>query len=427
MKKASVTREAFESPAPIAPSILVGIDWADKEHAFAIRTPDGKLHSGAFKHSPAAIREWIEAWNSRHPNLAIEICIEASRGSLINALREFPYVKIYPVNPKALANYRGAFAHGGGKNDPVDARLILKFIEQNREHLRPLQQDSPETRELYALTTHRRQLVEERVALANRIGTLWKQYFPAILELKPARTYSEFVIKLALKYPTLEDVQQAGKTKLRKFFYSIGTKEKMEHRLDLLMEAKPLTTDPTLLRTCARQCRAIGLQIDVLNQVIKGYNSEIKSLVRKHKDYGFVSTLPGASDNTHARIIAALGDDRNRYENAESLQAAAGIAPITTQSGKSRYVNARWACTKFLKQTFHEYAGLSVAKCSWAKRYYEQLQAKGKSKQMAKRALAYKWLRIIYRCWKTGQPYNEAHYMERLRKTGSKLGVASET
>jgi len=85
-----VTHEAFESPAPIAPSVLVGIDWADKEHAFAIRTPDGKLHLGSFKHSPAAIREWIEAWNNRYPNLAIEICIEASRGSLINALREFP-------------------------------------------------------------------------------------------------------------------------------------------------------------------------------------------------------------------------------------------------------------------------------------------------------------------------------------------------
>jgi hypothetical protein len=34
MKKATVTREAFDSPATPAPSILVGIDWADKEHAF---------------------------------------------------------------------------------------------------------------------------------------------------------------------------------------------------------------------------------------------------------------------------------------------------------------------------------------------------------------------------------------------------------
>jgi transposase len=256
------------------------------------------------------------------------------------------------------------------------------------------------------------------------LGDLWKQYFPAILELKPARTYADFVIKLTLKYPTLDEVQKAGKTKLRKFFFGIGTKEKIEARLDTLMTAKPITTDPVIIRTCARQCQAIAAQIDVLNQAIKGYDAEIEKLVEQHKDYAIVATLPGASSNTHARLIAALGDDRNRFENAEALQAAAGIAPITTQSGKSRYVNARWACTKFLKQTFHEYAGLSLAKCEWAKRYYNSLLAKGKSKQMARRALAYKWLRIIFRCWKSGQPYNETKYLERLQATGSKHATA---
>lgn len=425
MKKATVTREAFDSPATPAPSILVGIDWADKEHAFCIRTPDGKLHSGSFHHSPKAIAQWVEEWIKRYPNLSIDVCIESSRGALINSLREFSCVHIYPVNPKALANYRSAFAHGGGKNDPVDARLILKFIEQNREHLKPLQKDSPETAELYKLTTVRRQLVEDRVALANRIGALWKDYFPAILELKPARTYSEFVIALVLKYPTLDQIQQAGKVKLRKLFFGIGTKEKMEERLDALMKAVPISTDAVLIRTCARQCQAIASQISVLNRVIKGYDEEIKRLVQQHKDYEIVANLPGTSYNTRARLIASLGDDRSRYENTEALQAAAGIAPITTQSGKSRYVNARWACTKFMKQTFHEFAGLSLTKCTWAKRYYEQMIAKGKSKQMARRALAYKWLRIIYRCWKTHTAYNEAHYLERLAMTGSKLATQS--
>jgi hypothetical protein len=123
MKKSSLALESFESPALVDPTILIGIDWADKEHAFAIRTPDGKLHNGSFKHSPVSIRQWIESWINRYPNLSIDICIESSRGALINALREFACVRIYPVNPKAMANYRGAFAHGGGKNDPVDASV----------------------------------------------------------------------------------------------------------------------------------------------------------------------------------------------------------------------------------------------------------------------------------------------------------------
>lgn len=425
MKKSTVTREAFESPITQVPCILVGIDWADKEHAYCVRTPDGKLHSGSFRHSPAAVKEWLEGWTKRHPKLTIQICIESSRGSLINALREYSYVEIYPVNPNALASYRSAFAHGGGKNDPVDARLILKFIEQNREHLKPLQKDSPETTELYQLTIARRQLVEERVALANRIGDLWKAYFPAILELKPARTYSEFVIALVLKYPTLEEIQKAGKDKLRAFFYSVGSTQKIEQRLDTLIKAIPISTDAVLIRTRARQCQAIASQISVLNRIIKGYDTEIKRLVQQHKDYSVVSNLPGTSYNTRARLLASLGDDRTRYENAESLQAASGIAPITTQSGKSRFVSARWGCTKFMKQTFHEYAGLSLVKCDWAKRYYEQMIAKGKSKQMARRALAYKWIRIIYRCWQSRQAYDESHYMERLRKTGSKLATQS--
>jgi transposase len=192
------------------------------------------------------------------------------------------------------------------------------------------------------------------------------------------------------------------------------------------MRAVPITTDEVLIRTSARQCQAIASQIAVLNRSIKGYDSEIKRAVQQHKDYGIVANLPGTSYTTRARLIASLGDDRTRYESAEALQAASGIAPITSQSGQSRYVNARWACTRYMKQTFHEFAGLSLAKCEWAKRYYEQQIAKGKSKQMARRALAYKWIRVIYRCWQSHQAYDESHYLDRLKKTGSKFAMSAE-
>ena len=49
------------------------------------------------------------------------------------------------------------------------------------------------------------------------------------------------------------------------------------------------------------------------------------------------------------------------------------------------------------------------------------MKAKGKSPQMAKRALAYKWQRIIFRCWQDRVPYDEATYIERLKKTNSPL------
>lgn len=159
----------------------------------------------------------------------------------------------------------------------------------------------------------------------------------------------------------------------------------------------------------------------MLNTSIKWYDREIKKLVKLHVDYKVVQKLPGASFRTHARLIAALGDDRSRFASADALQAASGIAPITTQSGKSRMVSARWSSSKFIRQTFHEYAGLSIGKCAWAKAYYDGQMAKGNSSQTAKRALAFKWIRIIYRLWQSSEAYDDQRYMLRLSSTGSPL------
>jgi hypothetical protein len=143
--------------------------------------------------------------------------------------------------------------------------------------------------------------------------------------------------------------------------------------------------------------------------------------VKTHADYQFVALLPAGSSNARARLIVALGDDRGRYGDAAGLQSASGIAPLTTQSGKQRYVSSRWACSKFMGQTFHEYAGLSIGKCRWANSFYESQMKKGKSSSTAKRALAYKWIRIIYRLWQTGEAYDDAKYEARLIACGSPL------
>lgn len=405
------------------PVLLVGIDWADTTHAYELRTPDGTLRTGEFEQKPEGIAELLESWSRLYPNARIEICLETNRGALINALVEFPQVSIFPVNPNALANYRKSFAHGGGKSDPVDAKLILQYLEHYREQLRPMRRDEPLTRELASLCEDRRRLVDQRVALANELKALLKTYFPAILQLEPARIHADFVIRLLLKFPSLEQAQAAGRSKLRRFLFGIGAKAKAEQRLDVLMNARPLTGDEVVLRSCARRVQAICGLLNSLNGSISAYDAEIKRLVKTHSDYVVVSSLPGASDKTQGRIIAALGDDRSRYASAEAFQAAAGIAPLTIQSGKQRYVCSRWACTKFIKQTFHEYAGLSITKCAWAKAYYEMQLSKGKSTHMARRALAYKWMRIIYRLWQQREAYDDARYVERLIATGSPIAV----
>lgn len=103
------------------------------------------------------------------------------------------------------------------------------------------------------------------------------------------------------------------------------------------------------------------------------------------------------------------------------MQCLSGIAPVTEASGKSEWVHFRRACPKFLRQTFHEFAACSTRKPGWAKAYYEEQRKNHKSHHAAVRSLAYKWIRILFRCWKDGQPYDEQTYLRALKRTGSPL------
>lgn len=400
--------------------VFLGIDWADRCHAFHLLAPEGELH-GTFQQSPSCIEAAVSGWKSQGPGVTLAIAIEQSRGPLISALLEYEGLLIYPVNPAALASYRKAFAHGGGKNDPCDARLLAQYLEHYHQQLRPLKQNSPLTRELTALVENRRGLVDQRASLANELRAVLKLYFPAILELKPAQMYADYVLRLLLACPTLQDVRESSETALREYLRG-GTARRIQQRIDTLKTAMPLTEDQVLVRTSAKRVTSLSRRLGLLNQLIDEYDSDIARLVPQHDDYQIVSSLPATSETTQARLIAALGDDRSRYKDANALQAAAGIAPLRIQSGRLSLVSARWASSTFLKQTFHEYAGLSIRHSRWARAYYQLQRKRGKTAQMAIRALAFKWLRIIYRCWQDRVPYCEEHYIQRLIKSGSPIG-----
>ena len=403
-------------------NVLIGIDWADAKHDFHLIEPNGKVQANGFEQSPRAIARQLSEWREQFPGATFLIAIEASKGALINALIDQEDIIIYPVNPAALSYHRKSFAHGGGKNDPLDAKRLAGFLKERLSDLRPLKPDQPITRELASLSEDRRRAVDTRADLANELTALLKQYFPAVLGFKAAKPYAAFLLSFLIEYPTLQAAQAASQTKLRSYFHGLGMKRKAAEYAKTIIDAMPLTVDEVTLRSSSRRAVMLAEQLKILNKHIRKYEAAIKELLPEHPAYAIVKSLPGPADNTQARLIAAMGDDQGRYDSAESLQCASGIAPITEQSGKRKYAVARWACTKFLRQTFHEMAGLSITKSRWAKAFYDQQLSKGKSANTAKRALAYKWQRIIYRCWQTGQPYDEDRYIARLKATGSPLG-----
>jgi len=98
-----------------------------------------------------------------------------------------------------------------------------------------------------------------------------------------------------------------------------------------------------------------------------------------------------------------------------------GIAPVKEESGKKRWVHWRWSCPIFLRQTFVEWVNQSRRFSPWAQCFYQQQKSVGKTHQTAIRALAYKWGRILWRCWQDHIPYDEEKYLTALTKKKSPL------
>ena len=195
----------------------------------------------------------------------------------------------------------------------------------------------------------------------------------------------------------------------------------IEKRVQAIVAASPLTTDPSVVGPHSLLVGSLVQQLRVLLQSVERFDAEIAAVAPSLPDYELFAVLPGAGPVFAPRLLAAFGEQRERFENANHLQSYVGVAPVTERSGNKCWVHWRLRCPKFVRQTFVEWAALSIPYCFWAEVYYRQQRNKGSSHQAALRALAFKWIRILYRCWQTRTPYDEATYLNALKRRGSPL------
>jgi transposase len=168
--------------------------------------------------------------------------------------------------------------------------------------------------------------------------------------------------------------------------------------------------DPVLLQAGATATATLVAVLQTLNGQIAGLDQRLAELTPKHPEAYLFAGLPGAGPVLLPRLIVAFGTQRERFASAAELAAYSGIAPVSRQSGLSKTVVFRHACPAFLRQTFQEFAACSKAKSVWARAFYQFQIDRGKRHHAAVRALAFKWIRILFRCWKDRTSYDEARY-----------------
>ena len=417
------------SKQPVELAAFIGLDWADEQHAVCLQEA-GATRREALKldQTPEALQAWIQQLRARFGGRPVGIAVEQARGALIYALMHVDFLQLYPVNPQTLAKLRQAFYPSGAKDDPGDAELLLEVLLKHRDHLRVWVPDNVLTRSIQLLTEGRRKLVDERTALTNQLTAALKMYFPQALDwfgdLHTARACA-----FLQRWPSLPQLQGATTSSVRKFYRKQGYRgdDKLKQLIQNIQQAQPLTEDPAVVLSSAMMVHALVKQIPSLTESIQDYDRQIASLFKEHDDSTLFGSFPGAGPTLAPRLLAAFGSDRNRFEYAAEVQQLSGVAPVTEKSGKACWVHWRWACSKFLRQSFHEFAGQSILKSVWARAYYQQQRQRGQSHHAALRALAYKWIRIIFRCWKDRTPYDEATYLKSLQLRGSNLASALKT
>jgi transposase len=195
----------------------------------------------------------------------------------------------------------------------------------------------------------------------------------------------------------------------------------LTERLALIEQAVPLTDCAAIIESYALRINLIARELQSIARVVKEYDERIARAFALHPDHELFASFPGAGPVLATRLLTATGSRRDRFANANALQSFTAIAPVTKQSGGKCQIQRRFIGPKFLRQSFHEYARESVRHSTWAAAYYTQQREKGSGHHAAVRGLAYKWQRILFRCWQNRQPYDEAIYLESLKRSGSPL------
>jgi len=389
---------------------FAGIDWAAEEHALCVVDERGGTRAGElFTHDEAGVRELVGRLRALD---VVKVAIERPDGVLVDRLLEAG-LTVLPVHPNKLKATRSRYEVAGGKSDRFDAFCLAELARTDAHRLRVLRPDSDATRALRALTRTREDLVAARVRLANELRAQLEAFWPGA-----AAIFADVDSKIALafleRYPSPADARGLGVKRLEGFLarHGYSGRRSAAELLDRLRSAPEGRAGA--LEAEARRAAVLGLvaALRPLVAQIRELTSQIAHAIRAHPDGPIFLPLfrDPKSVVTAARLVAEIGDDRARYPSSEALAADAGMSAVARESGKRKVAGFRWACDKRLRDAVSCLADSTRKHHPWARGFYLAARARGLDHPHAIRVLGRAWLRVLWRCWHDGVPYDPSKH-----------------
>jgi transposase len=388
---------------------FTGIDWAAESHAVCVLDAAGKIAAQfTIEHSADGIAALVRRLARYGEAGGMPVAIERPDGRLVDLLLEAGH-PVVPVKPNAIKTWRDGEVLSGAKSDAGDAAVIAEYLRLRAHKLTVVAPYSDQTRALRTVVRTRGDLVEMRVAATNQLSALLEAHWPGARAIF-ADVESPVSLEFLTRYPTPAAAAHLGEKRMAAFCVKHGYsgRRTAAQLLARLRHAPAGSAGEALTEALRDAVLAAVAVLTALNASVKTLDRSAAAHLGEHPDGAIFTSLPRSGQVNAAQVLAEWGDCREAYAAPDSVAALAGVTPVTKASGKHRSVEFRWACNKRFRTAVTTFADNSRHASPWAAKIYNNARAAGKDHPHAVRILARAWIRVIYRCWTDGIPYDPA-------------------
>ncbi len=416
----------------------IGIDWAEEFHDIAFGTQEkGVFEQFRIDHGPAGVGALIERALRIEPDPAeVRVVLETRHGLLVEALIDAGFT-VVPVNPDLVARRRGPARK---KDDTEDARICCLLALDRHAALRTLIPHGELGGELRAIGRDDERAARDQRRLLNRLRADLQTTYPAALILAGKDLGAPTVLRLLERWPTQPELAEASREDIEASARAgrHGWPNRFADRVEAALAAPSLPTRDYLVRAKAAGIRLAAVQLLALHEARRGWEARMAELLlggaRTGRDHtvkdpdpgkafpggDIYLSFPGLGDRLAARVAGEIGEHITQFDHPSGLQCYAGTAPVTRRSGKSDFVVARrLAHNRYLGAAVHQWAFCSLTTSGWAREFYDAKINAKKSHHAALRALANRWIEVLWHCLTKGTLYDEdLHVANRNRALG---------
>ncbi|GAA2709505.1 MULTISPECIES: IS110 family transposase [Streptomyces] len=395
--------------------IYCGIDWAERSHDVALVDDSGQLLAKRHITDDAAgyriLLDLLAEYGDTE-DTPIPVAIETSRGLLVAVLRTGKR-KVFAINPMAAARYRDRHSVSRKKSDPGDALVLANILRTDMHAHRPLPNDSDLARAVAVLARAQQDTVWNRQQISNQLRSLLREYYPAALAaFEPwknglCRPEAREVLKVA---PTPSRAARLTRPQLAAALKRAGRQRGIDAEAERLREvfrADWAHQPPLVEEALGRQMLALLVQLTAACTAADDLAEAVEAAFPQHPDADILLSFPGLGVQLGARVLAELGDDRDRFADARGLKAYAGSSPITRASGKKSSITRRWVKNDRLNHAGYLWAFSALTNSPGAKAHYRHRRAQGDWHAAAQRHLFNRMIGQLYHCLKNRVLFDE--------------------